>query len=88
MKKRIIYLIGTIVFLAVFAFTVQFVGNGADENNNLAVKNLEALAGGTAYCSKSCFPELNACCCDCWSCAPEENTRPENPVYTCLLNPQ
>ena len=68
MKKRIIYLIGTIVFLAVLTMTVQFVGNGSDENNNLAVKNLEVLAGGTFLCSHTCVDKDNDCCMACAHC--------------------
>jgi len=88
MKKRIIYLIGTVIFLAVLTITVQFVGNGVDENNNLVVKNLEALAGGSYYCSNSCIDDLCGCCPDCATCSPIDDMSPTNPVSSCMHQQQ
>ena len=88
MKKRIIYLIGTIVFLAVLAFTVQLVEYGADENNILTVKNLEALAGGTFYCTNNCYADVGGCCPWCFDCQPKNDSRPANPVLTCTQEPE
>ena len=76
MKKRIIYLIGTIVFLAVLTMTIQFVGNGSDENDDLAVKNLEALAGGTVLCSKTCQSDQYAACPACAICDVIPDSKP------------
>jgi len=77
MKKRLIYLIGTIVFLAVLTFTVQFVGNGTDENNNLAVKNLEALADmNPLSCSWSCQDDQYAACPACAICDVIPDSKP------------
>lgn len=69
MKKRIIYLIGTVIFFAVLTFTVQFVGNGSDENNNIGVKNMEALADiKPQICSWTCDEEYDNCCMCCAGC--------------------
>ncbi len=62
-----IYLFGTIVFLTGLTLTTQF-GKSSDENNNIFIQNLEALAGGTQLCSYSCYPEENDCCMACDHC--------------------
>ena len=83
MKNRIIFLIGTIVFLAVLSMTVQFDSNSSDGNNNLAIKNLEALAGGSYYCSNGCYSDMGSACTDCNSCDAVYDMAPANPVSTC-----
>jgi len=67
MKKRIIYLIGTVLFLAVLTLTIQF-DNSLNENNNVSIQNLEALAFTTLYCSNTCYENDDEFCMACPIC--------------------
>ena len=67
MKKRIIYLSGTVVFLALLTLTVQF-DTSLNENNNVSIQNLEALAFTTLYCSNTCYDNDEEVCMACPIC--------------------
>ena len=87
MKKRIIYLSGTVVFLALLTLTVQF-DTSLNENNNVSIQNLEALAFTTLYCSNTCYTNEGEWCMACALCDVINKDEADVQASTCEKNPE